>query len=486
MTPDNISSSVEQQLGDHFETITTVSSPHPDVDDLVNRLRSSYRRQRVSMIGAALVALVVTGIGGYKLGSDEQPLATTIAADTDATTTIVPTPANVPAGVIGYDPAKGPGQMQVSQLFTRETPDHIGVRVHRYESNQLSTGQEASTSPFCTGWAPLSVGLSTDDVVALGSVLDPQPSTMPENFGPAFTLGTAGAITGPDFVILAVGGVNGTVSATFPNGVTDSMDAINGVAVLVGQVGAADFARLRDMEVIVGDQHRKLSDFDAGYASPSRVIEKRRPGLDTPISSGDLASSINIQVDCTQKLPATGSEQPQDPQGARSAIETAVHQLYDANLAISTRVALLDDPTGADAGLTAVLQGSFSKAARSADASLSELVFTSATKAEFKYSIKVDPGEVPLGYLDHLIGSATLIDGQWKITNSTLCSVLGMAGSGCTPDGQRPPPDSPGSEVFIPGTESSPPMTGTAVPPMPGVATPEASAPTTTVPTTTP
>ena len=100
--------------------------------------------------------------------------------------------------------------------------------------------------------------------------------------------------------------------------------------------------------------------------------------------------------------------------------------LYDSSVLLDDDAVYLDDATGVGAARDQVAEGSYSTEATSSVAVVEELVFTSPNEAWFRYRIDTDG----LG-LTNRYGVAVLVDGAWKITRSTLCQDMAMAGGDC-------------------------------------------------------
>jgi hypothetical protein len=87
---------------------------------------------------------------------------------------------------------------------------------------------------------------------------------------------------------------------------------------------------------------------------------------------------------------------------------------------------LIDDPTGVAEARQQVQDGDFAEDAAGASATIDELVFTAPDEAWFRYSI-----DTPGNDFDNRYGIAVLVDGVWKITRSTVCQDLSLAGGDC-------------------------------------------------------
>jgi hypothetical protein len=131
---------------------------------------------------------------------------------------------------------------------------------------------------------------------------------------------------------------------------------------------------------------------------------------------------------CTPPPPALpdAGEQPEDPAAAEAEIRSAMTSLYGAIGDGVERADFIDDPTGVAEAREQVQAGGYAGDAARARATIDELVFTSPDEAWFRYSIDTDGND-----FDNRYGIAVAIDGVWKITRSTVCQDLSLAGGDC-------------------------------------------------------
>ncbi|MEM8747000.1 MAG: hypothetical protein AAGF91_09885 [Actinomycetota bacterium] len=128
------------------------------------------------------------------------------------------------------------------------------------------------------------------------------------------------------------------------------------------------------------------------------------------------------------ELPAAG-DPPPDPAAAEQEIRERHALLVDQDQPGDDKlIDLLDDATGVAEALDGALNGSLADAARSAEYTIDELIFTSPAEAFFRYTIQTSSGT-----FSGRLGAAGLSDdGTWRISRATLCQDLSLAGSPCS------------------------------------------------------
>jgi hypothetical protein len=130
---------------------------------------------------------------------------------------------------------------------------------------------------------------------------------------------------------------------------------------------------------------------------------------------------------------------------AAAEIRAAMTALYGAIGSDDTDSDLIDDPTGVADARQQVQDGDFAEDAAGASATIDELVFTAPDEAWFRYSI-----DTPGADFDNRYGIAVVVDGVWKVTRSTVCQDLSLAGGDCGGDWQQIfPPDAFPDEEFL-------------------------------------
>jgi hypothetical protein len=137
-----------------------------------------------------------------------------------------------------------------------------------------------------------------------------------------------------------------------------------------------------------------------------------------------------FRASCSPPPPALpdAGEQPADPGAADAEIRAAMSTLYGIVGTGEFGSDLIDDTTGVAEAREQVQAGGFAGDAASATADIVELVFTTPTEAWFRYSIDTDGND-----FDDRYGIAVFVDGVWKVTRSTVCQDLSLAGGDCGP-----------------------------------------------------
>jgi hypothetical protein len=207
------------------------------------------------------------------------------------------------------------------------------------------------------------------------------------------------------------------VVVTLDSGVTDAAAPQNGIAVLAGPgVGPA--------EVVEGPERYWVDN------APVFSVEVQGGAAPGVVGSDGVGTWDDpaFRESCTPPpppLPDAG-EQPVDPAAAEAEIRDAMTALYGVVGTDDVGSDLIDDPTGVAEARQQVQDGVFAEDAAGASATIDELVFTAPDEAWFRYSI-----DTPGNDFDNRYGIAVLVDGVWKITRSTVCQDLSLAGGDC-------------------------------------------------------
>ncbi len=208
-----------------------------------------------------------------------------------------------------------------------------------------------------------------------------------------------------------------TVRVTFADGATDAVAPQNGIAVLTGPGQAP--------EPVTEDGHTY-------WANPTPSFDVAFEGGADPVILGSDGVGTwddpEFQESCTPPPPALpdAGEQPADPAAADAEIRTAMSTLYGIVGSGEVGSDLIDDPTGVLEAREQVQAGGFADDAAGATATIDELVFTAPDEAWFRYSI-----DTPGNDFSNRYGIAVLVDDVWKITRSTVCQDLSLAGGDC-------------------------------------------------------
>lgn len=310
------------------------------------------------------------------------------------------------------------GGQSMSPVFDRVTDDGYILRAHLGEPWDNSYGPEIDgwqPPPWCYESAQIRVALGGNGVIDVGSV----PWYREPYNGRAVSVVGLGVVDGaPRWVVVAQTppGTTG-VTVTFADGSTDTTSPQNDIAVLT-------VSSQMPAEVDEGGTPYLVNmppAYEITFDGPTGTIAQDSDAV------GNWQDP-EFRASCEPPPPALpdAGEQPADPAAAEAEIVAAMTALYDSSVLLDDDAVYLDDATGVGAARDQVAEGSYSTEATSSVAVVEELVFTSPNEAWFRYRIDTDG----LG-LTNRYGVAVLVDGAWKITRSTLCQDMAMAGGDC-------------------------------------------------------
>lgn len=316
------------------------------------------------------------------------------------------------------------GGQPMDLLFERTTETGFTLRAHLGELwDEMPMILDATGEP--TGWTPapwcyesgqIRVAIAGSGVIDVGGV-----GWYREPFqGRAVSwLSLGGADGASQWIVVTQTSAEVTgVSVTFADGSTDAATPQNGVALLTAP---GTPARAVDDGSGFTYWTQDPPEFTVTFVGgPEPVV----------VDSGGVTTweDPEFRASCEPPPPALPEpgEQPADPAAAEAEIVEAMRLLYDSTDDIDADDGLLDDVTGVADARAQVAEGSFGTEAASARAVVEELVFTEPGEAWFRYRVDTDG----IG-LSHRYGVAVLIDGGWRITRSTVCQDLSMAGGDC-------------------------------------------------------
>ncbi len=157
-------------------------------------------------------------------------------------------------------------------------------------------------------------------------------------------------------------------------------------------------------------------------------LEAERPARagETPNSQPAGASSPSSTTTSSTSTTAAPSEPP-NPAQAQTLIAAAFTTVYDGQQPNTSRLAMIDDPTGVEAALEAAAVGPSAPLLAAAHATVAQITFTSATRSTVSYSVDVT-GQAPSPTRQ---GEARLSGGTWKVTRDTVCLDLKAIGAPC-------------------------------------------------------
>lgn len=331
------------------------------------------------------------------------------------------------------------GSQPTELLHERVTDTGFTIRVrlgqtwNEYAEQEWGAG-EWRPAPWCFESGQLRVALAGNGVIDLGAV-----GWYTEPFkGRSVSSVLLGVSDGtPQWVVVVQVPADVTnVRAVFADGSVDEMAPQNGIAVLTAPGEAPT-------QVDEGD--------DTYWMDPTPSFEVSFEGGAEPFTLGSDGVGTwddpEFRESCTPPPPALpdAGEQPADPVAAEAEIRAAMSTLYGIVGTGEIGSDLIDDTTGVAEAREQVQAGGFSDDAASAVATIDELVFTTPTEAWFRYAIDTDGND-----FDNRYGIAVLVDGVWKVTRSTVCQDLSLAGGDCGPgwDPISPPGAYPDEEYL--------------------------------------
>jgi hypothetical protein len=439
------------ELSEQLHKIAASVNPRGDLVEV--ELGAGRVRSRRRVATGVVATMLVAGAGGAGFGigrsvaDDGDRIAAGAVADddsadgaddvaaatpspTDDPTTVLPpvaTPAEVGQGssgttsragaTVAADEAAGEGgyyeyedsyyvDQPLTVVYERVLDDGLRVRVQRGEPWQSEPYYGSNWTPalFCWPTAPARVTIDGDDLVDVGG-----SGWYEELFnGLAVQPFDVGHADGHPMRLLQIQAASDVthVAVTWPDGVSDNAELLNGVAVLVvdGSYAYGEYT----LEVTDATGTRTLTNRDLEYYDDAEY----RAGCEEPPPA----------------LPEAG-EQPGDPDAARAEILERFELLWDRSVPSDDKPAdLIDDDEGVDAAVAAIVEGVFAESAETAEHVMEEFVFTSPTEAWFRYGI-----DTSTGYYGQRYGYVTLIDGAWVFPRELICQDLALAGSGCEP-----------------------------------------------------
>jgi hypothetical protein len=422
---------------------------------------SSSRRRWIAAIGATMLIAAAAGAGyGIGRGVDDGSVATSSSDDeaaadeSEAATTVAEAPAvestaltDAPARVEGGDSAGiassggvgwsmfGYGPLE--PLFDRTTDDGRVLRAHMgqtWEQEEFGVAEgEWRPAPWCYESGQMRIALGGNGVIDVGSV----PWYSEPYQGRAVSWLTLGSPDGqPTWVfVVQVPADTQNVVVTLDTGETDAAAPQNGIAVLA-------VPGVAPTEVVEGSESYWVDN------APVFSVEVQG-GVASGVVDSDGVGTWDdpaFRESCTPPPPALPSpgEQPIEPAAAEAEIRDAMNALYGGGGTDDVVGDLIDDSTGVAEARQQVQDGVFADDAADASVTIDELVFTAPDEAWFRYSI-----DTPGNDFDNRYGIAVLVDGVWKITRSTICQDLALAGGDCGGEWQQIYPPGAFPEEFI-------------------------------------
>jgi hypothetical protein len=237
--------------------------------------------------------------------------------------------------------------------------------------------------------------------------------TMVESAPAGASFGIAGGANGRPMWVVVARAV-GTVEASFPNGSSDSTEAVNGVAVLAAYADE-------------GQEALELADDSINVTGlPGRQgVEGSRVVV---LADGTGGCGVAPPVDPPVTMPPPG-----DPPADEAAARAEITELFSRYGGVDphTEVGLHERP---EVWLDAALrfqeqQPEYFEWAKEVYSVVDEIVFTAPDRATVRSTLKSDNPSIPVPA--PMTGEAVLIDGVWKASIESSCAGLALAGIEC-------------------------------------------------------
>ncbi len=415
------------------------------------RLRTAFTPSAVrtsprsALAAAAVIALVVGTLGGFALGRSSAPKHSTVQTATALKPEAeAPSP---PSTVVsnGFDQVAvagsgvaGPYGMggNMTRVFDRTTSEGVAIHVFTVDggvttnmpTHTCSGPQKCVTEVPSTGVTNgvNNAACGPNNWCAPPECNSPGISIEVSNSGavaqtgaPSYPLDDVGAVMSP--VVLgqaegspAIGWAVHTkdpaalVKATWSDGFTDQMAPQGGWAVVMHN-GTTSNATI-DVRDSGGNTLKTFTVDPNTYAQP--------PAECTPPPPAPPA------------LPPAGAEQPDDPTAAKAAVTNTYQTVFTHGTDATLNASLIEDSDSIKDAL-ATTKANFPQAVDTVTVKVGDIVFTSKTEAALYFELDYTGGAM----FGQQIGYAKLIDGTWKVSRDTMCTVLSWGGGQCSGSG---------------------------------------------------
>lgn len=419
-------------LADAFGTLDAEIAPASDWDDLSSRIEARHRRHRRGLTGCAALVAVLTGAGGFLVGHNTDSSMTlspggatrtatnkegvvkpaSSGSDDVASTTMV---GNAMSNPVITSSTGFANNGIVQPGVTRTAAGGVQLRSWKQIFQDQSGMANEYLPGACIYVGNLAIAAVTDDDAASFYVNLSQSTTS------VATLQASTGMSGKYVLLASVTSVDAAkISVRFPNGETDSMTPVNGLALFAIKADATELGKWKSTKLTATAADGTTTDLSVDGSSIPYLIDPYAASSVVPTSP----------IDCSPVLPAPG-EQPKEPAAERGAIEQVFSTIYDSSTSDDAKTGLVDDPTGLTQAYAAARSGPFAAATKDTKFVLKDLVFTSPTEAVLKYDITIPPGSGSQEVALNRFGKAKLVDGQWKATRATVCSDLALASASC-------------------------------------------------------
>lgn len=148
-------------------------------------------------------------------------------------------------------------------------------------------------------------------------------------------------------------------------------------------------------------------------------------GAEHAVTTSDPTCGLLPPLDEVPGQPR-GAE-PADPRAARLHIAQAYAVAYDYTQPVDRRTAAVDDARGLPDAVGQAVAGPFGSIALQAGAHVVAVSFTAPDQAVVAYELEVS------GNPWRRRGTASLVDGTWRVSRSTICADLALAEVHCPP-----------------------------------------------------
>ncbi len=394
------------------------------------------KRRREANGPRGSVVLLVTGVIVAALVGGGLAINRFVLQDNDADVAVEAVP-TTEGGEIDVEPVG----TSATRLFTRTTESGIEVRVYESDdANMWGPGFVPEDVPdWCIPVSSVSATALTLD--AIGQAQMPRSKEAPPD--PAISFGLGGIVEEAPLALLVVQLADTVTQArlSHPSGATDSMEPIDGLAVLAVNVPMPDddaddangaffdpwngIASTLALEVLHADGGSdRYTQNDLMNGIPMWGSPECNPGMMTEGTAPEMTAP-------DLKLPKPGAEQPVDPVADRAAIEQAFVALYNDLGSKATLFRYLDDASGIDLTMKAIMRD-HGDAIRAMEPEIDEMVFFSPIEASFTYTSGLDPWDDGFSGTLQSFGRARIVNGVWLITRSTVCQEIMKVGVQCT------------------------------------------------------
>ncbi|MGN6472858.1 MAG: hypothetical protein ACTHK4_04290, partial [Mycobacteriales bacterium] len=145
--------------------------------------------------------------------------------------------------------------------------------------------------------------------------------------------------------------------------------------------------------------------------------------------AGCSSSGSSAQVNSTSPptTPASTASGPADPAAAAAAVKANWTAFFGAGNHPAAAVKLLQNGSQLNTAIKIAAKAA-KKQKVSESANVTNVAFTSATTATVTYNL-LSHGQV---LLPGATGTAVLVNGQWLVSQSTFCTLVGLAAGGKT------------------------------------------------------